>query len=212
MLFDISQVKGPFVLFGNGESPTHKIPTEILKNARTILCTDGGANKLKNIGLQPDLILGDFDSISDNSFGCEIIKLVDQSKTDLEKSLDWCKKNGITKLDLVGFSGEQDDHNMAALWTLITYHDKMSLTFYSNFSEIKCVKSKTKFDSFPGQIISIIPTRENIGIRTTGLKYPINNSVLEPPSFGTRNSANGNEFSIQTTGPVWVFLNYKDGI
>ena len=160
MLFDISQVKGPFVLFGNGESPTHKIPTEILKNARTILCTDGGANKLKNIGLQPDLILGDFDSISDNSFGCEIIKLVDQSKTDLEKSLDWCKKNGITKLDLVGFSGEQDDHNMAALWTLVSFSEKMELTFYSNTSKIICVKGDAQFDVFPGQTVSIISTKE----------------------------------------------------
>ena len=208
MLFDISQIKGPFVLFGNGESPTHKIPTEILKNARTILCTDGGANKLKNIGLQPDLILGDFDSISDNSFGCEIIKLVDQSKTDLEKSLDWCKKNGITKLDLVGFSGEQDDHNMAALWTLVSFSEKMELTFYSNTSKIICVKGVARFDSFTGQTISIIPTRENIEISADGLKYPLNKSILNPPSFGTRNSAKVDHFSIQTNGLVWVFLNY----
>jgi thiamine pyrophosphokinase len=210
MLFDISQIKGPFVLFGNGESPTHKIPTQILKNARTILCTDGGANKLKNIGLQPDLILGDFDSISDNSFGCEIIKLVDQSKTDLEKSLDWCKKNGITKLDLVGFSGEQDDHNMAALWTLVSFYEKIGLTFYSNSSKIKCVKSDTRIDSFTGQTISIIPTKENIETSVSGLKYSINKSILKPPSFGTRNSAKGNHFSIQSNGPVWVFLNYAE--
>ena len=210
MPFDISQVKGPFVLFGNGESPTHKIPTEILKNAGTILCTDGGTDKLKSIGLQPDLILGDLDSISDNSFGCEIIKLVDQSKTDLEKSLGWCLKNGITKMSLLGFSGEQDDHWMSALWTLITYHDKMDLAFYSNFSTIKCVKGDAQFDSFTGQTISIIPTRETIEISATGLKYPLNKSILKPPSFGTRNSAKGDSFSIQTTGPVWVFLNYEN--
>ena len=210
MPFDISQVKGPFVLFGNGEIPTHKIPTKILKNAGTVFCADGGANNLLKLGLQPNLILGDLDSISDNSFDCKIIKLVDQSKTDLEKSLDWCLTNGIMKLDLVGFSGKDDDHWMAALWTLITYHNKMNLTFYSNFSEIKCVKSKAEFVSFPGQTISIIPTKENIEIRIDGLKFPLNKSVLEPPSFGTRNSANGDQFSIQTTGPVWVFLNYEN--
>ena len=212
MLFDISQVKGPFVLFGNGESPTHKIATEILKNARTILCTDGGADKLKSLGFQPDLILGDMDSLSlaHESYNCEIIKLMDQSKTDLEKSLEWCYENGIGELSLVGFSGEQDDHNMAALWTLVSYYDKMELTFYSNSSKIKCVKSDTRIDSFTGQTISIIPTKENIETSVSGLKYSINKSILKPPSFGIRNSAKGDHFSIQSKGLVWVFLNYAE--
>ena len=211
MILDISQFKGPFVLFGNGESPTHKIPTEILKNAGAILCTDGGADKLMRLGLQPDFILGDMDSLSldRNEYNCDYIELMDQSKTDLEKSLNWCLTNGITKLDLVGFSGKEDDHWMAALWTLVSFADSMQLTFYSNRSKIKCVKGDAQFDSFPGQTVSLIPTRENVEIRSDGLKYPTNNSVLEPPSFGTRNSANSNQFSIQTNGPVWVFLNYK---
>lgn len=210
MPFDSTQVKGPYVLFGNGEIPSHDIPLSLLKNAKTIFCADGGANKLKGLGLQPNLILGDLDSITKNQFKCKIIELKDQSKTDLQKCLDWCYENGMRKLSLIGFSGEDDDHWMAALWTLITYHDKMNLTFYSNFSEIKCVKSKAEFVSFPGQTISIIPTKENIEIRIDGLKFPLNKSVLEPPSFGTRNSANGDQFSIQTTGPVWVFLNYEN--
>ena len=43
-----------------------------------------------------------------------------------------------------------------------------------------------------------------------GLKYSINKSILMPPSFGIRNSAKGNHFSIQSNGPVWVFLNYAE--
>jgi thiamine pyrophosphokinase len=178
----------------------------------TILCTDGGADKLKSLGLQPDLILGDMDSLSlaHESYNCEIVELMDQSKTDLEKSLEWCYENGIGQLSLVGFSGGQDDHNMAALWTLVSFFEKMELTFYSNSSKIKCVKSDTRIDSFTGQTISIIPTKENIETSITGLKYSINKSILKPPSFGTRNSAKGNHFSIQSNGPVWVFLNYAE--
>jgi|TARA_B110000240_G_scaffold98623_1_gene111727 thiamine pyrophosphokinase len=210
MPLDNYQYKGPFVLFGNGETPTHTTPIKILKSAVTILCTDGGADKLKSLGLQPNLILGDMDSLSlaHESYNCEIIKLMDQSKTDLEKSLEWCSENGIGELSLVGFSGGQDDHNMAALWTLVSFHEKMKLTLYSNSSKIKCVKSESRFDSFTGQTISIIPTKENIETSVSGLKYSINKSILKPPSFGTRNSANGDHFSIQSNGPVWVFLNY----
>ena len=210
MPLDNSQYKGPFVLFGNGEAPTHITPIKILKSAVTILCTDGGADKLKSLGLEPDLILGDMDSLSlaQESYNCKIVELMDQSKTDLEKSLEWCYENGIGELSLVGFSGKQDDHYMAALWTLVSYYDKMELTLYSNSSKIKCVKSDTRIDSFTGQTISIIPTKENIETSVSGLKYSINKSILKPPSFGTRNSAKGDHFSIQSNGPVWVFLNY----
>jgi len=208
----ISQLKGPFVLFGNGEIPIHNIPIKILKSAGTILCIDGGADKLVDLGLHPNLILGDMDSLSfaRESYNCELINLMDQSKTDLEKSLDWCCENGITELSLVGCSGEQDDHNMAALWTVVSYYKKMKLIFYSNYSKIKCVKGDAKIGSFPGQTISIIPVKDNVEVNADGLKYPINKSILEPPSFGTRNSVIGDHFSIQTTGPVWVFLNYTE--
>lgn len=208
MPFDSTQVKGPYVLFGNGEIPSHDIPLSLLKNAKTIFCADGGANKLKGLGLQPNLILGDLDSITKNKFKCKIIELKDQSKTDLQKCLDWCYENGMRKLSLIGFSGEDDDHWMAALWTLITYYDKMDLTFYSNTSKIVCVNGESKFDSFIGQTISIIPPRETIEISTDGLKYPLSKSILKPPSFSTRNEAIGNSFSIQSNGPVWVFMIY----
>jgi thiamine pyrophosphokinase len=212
MPIDNSQYKGPFVLFGNGEAPTHSTPIKILKSAVTILCTDGGADKLKSLELQPDIILGDMDSLSlaPESYNCKIVELTDQSKTDLEKSLEWCYENGIGELALVGFSGEQDDHNMAALWTLVSFYEKIGLTFYSNSSKIKCVKSDTRINSFIGQTISIIPTKENIETSVFGLKYSINKSILKPPSFGIRNSAKGDHFSIQSNGPVWVFLNYAE--
>ena len=212
MPLDKSQYKSSFVLFGNGSPPTHTTPINILKSGVTILCTDGGADKLKNLELQPDIILGDMDSLSlaHESYNCEIIELTDQSKTDLEKSLEWCYENGIRQLSLVGFSGGQDDHNMAALWTLVSFCEKMELTFYSNSSIIKCVKGHTRIDSFIGQTISIIPTKENIETSVSGLKYSINKSILMPPSFGIRNSAKGNHFSIQSNGPVWVFLNYAE--
>jgi thiamine pyrophosphokinase len=209
MPFDISLVKGPYVLFGNGELPAHTIPNIILKSAGTILCADGGANKLKRLGFRPDFILGDLDSLADNYFNCNVIELKDQSKTDLEKSLDWCFENGITEMSLLGFSGQDDDHWMAALWTLISYDQKMALSFYSNHSRIISVDGDLTLDSFKGQTISLIPAREKIKITANGLKYPIENSILKPPSFGTRNLAKGVSFSIQTTGPVWVFLNYE---
>ena len=95
MPLDNSQYKGPFVLFGNGSLPTHTIPINILKSAVTILCTDGGADKLKNLELQPDIILGDMDSLSlaHESYNCEIIELSFREYT-LKESYDYGEASG----------------------------------------------------------------------------------------------------------------------
>jgi len=209
MYLDTSQLIGPFVLFGNGEIPSHQIPLNQLKKAKSILCADGGATQLTQLGFAPNIILGDLDSVDSTSFDCPIIPLKNQHKTDLQKSLDWCIENGITELSLIGFSGKDDDHWMAALWTLATYHEKINLTFYSNYSMIQCVKGDQTFESVPGQIISIIPTHEKITLSVSGLKYPINDAELLPPSFGTRNEAIGNSFNIIASDLVWVFINYN---
>jgi len=209
MPIDVSNLKDPFVLFGNGEIPTHQIPIQTLNNAGSILCADGGADKLNLLGFKPKLILGDLDSASTDSFDCPIIELKDQTKTDLQKSLDWCIENGISEISLIGFSGEDDDHWMAALWTLFTYHEKLVLVFYSNHSKIFCVEGEKTISTHPGQKISIIPIMENVQITSTGLKYPIENHVLKPPSFGTRNEALGDSFFIKSSGPVWAFLNFE---
>lgn len=210
MLFEISHLKPPIALFGNGEMPTHEIPLQIVKNAGTIICSDGGANKLKQIGFEPDLILGDMDSVSENSFQCPFIQLKDQSKTDLQKSLDWCVENKLIEISLVGFSGEEDDHWMAALWTLITYYEELDLVFYSNHSKIICIEGEKEISTFKGQTVSIIPSKDDIKITTSSLKYSIENHVLKPPSFGTRNEALGESIYIKASGPIWIFLNYKN--
>ena len=209
MIKDQTHFEAPIILFGNGEIPTHEIPLFHLKNAKTILCADGGAIQLAQLGFYPDIILGDLDSYKQSQNPVEIIQLKDQSKTDLQKCLDWCIENGISKLSLIGFSGKEDDHWVSTIWALACYYEKIELTYYSNYSKIRCVNGIQKFDSMAGQIISIIPTKEKIKISVSGLKYIIKESELLPPSFGIRNKALGDIFTIHSSGPVWLFQNYN---
>ena len=209
---DILQFKTPIILFGNGVIPKHPVVLNKISKAKSILCVDGGADKLEKIGHYPDLILGDLDSLIDQpeKYECDVIHLDDQSKTDLEKSLEWCFKRGIKDLSLVGFSGGRDDHNVAVLWTLLSYAHRMNLVFYSNYSTVECAKDDASFNTFPGQIISIIPTNKNTIITTQGLKFPLNNSSLNSPGHGISNVAEGDQCTIQSTEWVWVFFNFAE--
>ena len=202
--------KRRFVLFGNGQLPVHQNELSCLEKAKKIICLDGGANKLKLLGYSPDYILGDMDSIkSDSNFkNAKKIILKNQSKTDLEKSLDWCKKNNILKLTLIGCSGLRDDHNYVSLLLLSKYFLDLEIIIVTNFSTVHCVQQKKQFNSLPGQTISIIPTIDKIAITTDGLKYSLNNQTLSNISQGISNVTLGSKFSIEATKPVWVIINH----
>ena len=54
----------PVVIVANGKYPSHPYPLDIIKNAKTLISTDGSANKLKKHGYDPTFVIGDMDSIT----------------------------------------------------------------------------------------------------------------------------------------------------
>ena len=202
--------KPPVILIGNGEAPTHPTTLKVIEDANTIVCIDGGTDKLLDLGYKPNYILGDLDSLALDleDYSCKVINLNDQSKNDLEKGLEWCLKNEIKEVSLLGFSGLRDDHNAAALLFLKTFSYHMGLTMVTNFSTIQCINGKTRFKVSKGQVISIIPSNINTIIRTNGLKYELNDQVLNSPGNGISNVATMNEVVIESNDWIWVFLNH----
>ncbi len=60
----LKKLVNPIVIMANGKYPSHPYPIEIIDKAKTIICTDGSANKLKKHGFDPTLVIGDMDSIN----------------------------------------------------------------------------------------------------------------------------------------------------
>ena len=56
----------PIVILANGLFPSHTYPLQILDEAGTVICTDGSADSLLNLGHTPHIIIGDQDSTSLN--------------------------------------------------------------------------------------------------------------------------------------------------
>ena len=203
-------LKQPYALIGNGPEPTHPIVKEKLKKMKTFLCVDGGADKALRMGYKPNVIIGDMDSIikSKAQYDCKIVLIEDQSKNDLEKSLAWCLKNNIKALNLFGFSHGRDDHNLANLFIMQSYSERIKMIMYSNKSKIFYIRKHTNFSSIPNQIVSIFPNNKDTKISTTGLKYKLNDSSLKFPSHGLSNLSIGSKFSIHPSDWVCVIVNY----
>ena len=58
--------KENIVLIANGKFPTHEKPLEIIKKNSYIICCDGAANLLIKFGRNPNVIIGDLDSIEND--------------------------------------------------------------------------------------------------------------------------------------------------
>ncbi len=195
------------ILFLNGEIP-NQIPD--LTTYQKIFCTDGSYNYLKKIGIQPDVICGDFDSINTTEFPSEseIIHTPDQNFTDFEKALHLIWQKKYLNVDVFGASGKQQDHFLGNLNAAYKMKEKLNIKFFDNYSCYYFLNKSNTIKNVINKTISLYPFPIAKGIETEGLMYPLQRedlSLLE--RIGTRNKAILNEIKITyTTGDLILFI------
>ena len=129
----------------------------------------------------------------------------DQNKTDLEKSLDYCKENSIKKVVILGSTGLREDHSMANVLIASTYSDILQIELITSFYRIIFVRENTKINAHNAPV-SIISLSSDNKITTSGLKYDLNNEKLKSFSHGISNEVNGDNFTAEAENTVVVFI------
>ena len=147
----------------NGEFPTNAKIIDKIESAEIIIAIDGATNSLIDCGITPTVSIGDFDSIkpSYKDKVSQIIHAEDQNKTDLEKTLDWCIDNNYLSLSIFGISGKSEDHFLGNFFAINEYCDTIDCVIYTDYSIITPCVGKTIFDSFKGEIVSVISFESN---------------------------------------------------
>lgn len=186
------------------------------------LCVDGGCNRLVETKLVPDIILGDFDSISKKSIdhyhqlGVQMMKIEDQDSTDFSKALNYVLKDESEKNRMnecviaLNGTGGCLSHVFANLSSLFLFEnrkvillgeDNIAFICWAGVTEINCRQSEGKVT-----YCSIIPMFGVVqSITTTGLKWNLDNSTLMFGKNGlisTSNEFTSDTVSIQTNVPV----------
>ena len=202
----------PFTILANGEFPNHSLPLQILHESKTIICTDGSANTLIDKGINPNVIIGDMDSvkIDNKAFSGQFIKDSNQENTDLEKAFEWCIKNNVKTINVLGASQKREDHLIGNLYLLSKYCDAINLTYVTDYFSITCHDGSKTFSSFKNQLVSILPVEHIQHISTKNLKYPLSDEELSTSSRGVSNRSLGNNFEINSSGKIWVFCSHLE--
>lgn len=187
------------VIVGNGETPQGRIPLQFLQRAHFIVCCDGALDKLLSIGVQPNVVIGDCDSLSDEArakFKDIIIEDPDEECNDLQKALKYCIKQQLGSVAVLGASGLRDDHQLANLSILNMYAEQMDLIMVSNYGLFSFISEDTTFASNPGQEVSVFNFDGKAEFSFSGLQYPVHKRRFTQLWEGSLNKALGDSFTI----------------
>ena len=190
----------------NGQMPTDDTIINQITNSDYIIAVDGSANKLFDLEIIPDVIIGDLDSLQNiNNKNIELVKTPDQNKTDFRKTLEWCIEKNILNISIFGISGESEDHFLGNYYTLSDFGEKISWKAFTDFSVISpCVGNK-KFDSFKGQKVSLFCMKGSSTVNSENLEYPLQSYHLKPSDDAVRNLSLEDHFTIESTNTILVF-------
>ena len=190
----------------NGQMPTDDAIINQITNSDYIIAVDGSANKLFDLEIIPDVIVGDLDSFENiNNKNIELVETPDQNKTDFRKTLEWCIEKNILNISIFGISGESEDHFLGNYYTLSDFGEKISWKAFTDFSMISpCVGNK-KFESFKGQKVSLFCMRGSSTVNSENLEYPLQSYHLKPSDDAIRNLSLEDHFTIESTTTILVF-------
>ncbi|MCT4687374.1 thiamine diphosphokinase [Vallitalea sp.] len=203
------------------------IDLTFLKNCITsnqydyIIGVDKGAQYLFNAGIQPNLIVGDFDSISQEVIN-ELTKepsikvnrfIAEKDETDTHLAIMEAIHIGSTHIDLFGGIGTRMDHTIANIHILmIPLEKRIKCRIINNNNIISLIDKTTYFFKNDYKYISLIPlTNTVIGISTKGLKYELNGYTMKQGiSIGISNEFIKDKATVSLTNGILIVIRSRD--
>ena len=177
------------LIFANGILPNHNKARALLKEDDFILCADGGTHHALALGIRPSLVVGDLDSLTDHEtkkIGREGIKTLrypqDKNETDLELAINHALEQKPTSIVILGGLGNRLDQTIGNLALLSSPRlAAMDIRLDDGLEEAFFCHGQCVLHGMKGDLVSLQPWGGAVeGIRTAGLKWPLDNETLYP--------------------------------
>lgn len=159
------------------------VPTRIKKEKDDlVIAADGGLSHLKRLNIEPDITLGDFDSLGYVPSHGEIIRHpVHKDDTDMMLAVRVGLARGFTRFVLYGGTGGRPDHTMANYQTLgfIVTHGGIGFLCFRDFTATVISAGSLCFsDRARGTVSVFAMSGELGGVTLKGLLYPLADATL----------------------------------
>lgn len=182
------------VLVANGPL-TEAAAGRLVDDARTagiLIGIDGGARHLRALGLRPDYVTGDFDSLSERERtqladqGVVLVPTPDQEYTDLDKALVYTIETlGASEIRIHAATGGRLDHLYSVLSALVK-HGRRPDTYVRLIDDVgetwlaaRPIETLAGAD-LPGRTLSLMALGPVGGITMKGVRWRLTDESLAP--------------------------------
>ncbi|MCA9914247.1 MAG: thiamine diphosphokinase, partial [Anaerolineae bacterium] len=186
--------------FANGDPEEGVMVSRALavRDSALLIAADGGLRVANQYGVQPQIIIGDMDSVDAEALrtheesGVEILRYpAEKDETDLELALLLAVERGAGWVRILGAYGGRFDQVLANVYLLaLPQLENVDVALVAGSQIIRLLRpGETHLQGQPGDTLSLVPISSDVaGITTTNLKYPLRNETLHfGPARGISN-------------------------
>ena len=185
------------VIVGGADINDYEIIRRYLDYDDFFIFCDSGLKHLKNLGVEANLVVGDFDSFNGKRPETETIVLpCEKDDTDTVYAVKEAIKRGFTDFVIIGAVGGRFDHSMGNV-SILAMLDSLNknAVLVDDFSEMlvvseKEIKIEKSFSYF--SLLNLFGTAKGIYIENA--KYPLENAEITCEyQYGISNEVAGKE-------------------
>ena len=208
------------IIFANGEIPRLENARTLLHTDDYIICADGGTRHALALGLKPNLVIGDMDSIDKEQWqklknaGVPIELFPrDKDETDLELAIDRAIELKPKALLIIGALGGRLDQTFGNTALLSDARlATINIRLDDGMEEIFFCRDQEEVRGRSGDIVSLIPWGNPVqGVQTRGLKWPLQRETLFPEKTrGISNEMTGEVASITIASGLLLVIHRRE--
>jgi thiamine pyrophosphokinase len=170
------------LIVGNGTPPPKTLLLHEKNRADLVIAADGGGNSCMEMGIEPDIVVGDMDSFDLVKWpNILAIRLTDQETNDFEKTLFYAKNNGAQSVTALGVTGERLDHTLKNISVMVQFREVFeSLVVKDELGWMMILPKSYRIEVPLGTVISLFPVSGRVeDIVTKGLEFPLHGEILQ---------------------------------
>jgi len=175
------------IIFINGELTHPQQALDLIQPDDLLIAADGGAEHLCALGLQPDIVVGDGDSLSQKTTlaleqaGVRFLKYPSRKdQTDLELALDYARQQNTREILLFAALGGRWDQTLANI--LLCFQPELAdidITILAGSQKLFPIRHNITLHGQPGDTVSLLAVGGDAeGVTSNGLEYPLRNDRL----------------------------------
>lgn len=198
-------------ILANGAPPAHPAARAAFAAATRLVCCDGALAAARALGREPDLVVGDGDSLAPAdraALGARFVHLAEQETNDLDKAFRTAvaRYGAAEGVVILGAGGLREDHFLGNVFRLPRFAqvapDVAMVTDAGTFTVVCATRA---YACRPGEPVSVFATDPATRVTSQGLEWPLAGVSLAELWQGTLNRTTSTTFTLATSHPLIVY-------